>query len=63
MLRKQRLSHDVASDRGQLLFLLLDRGDLDFFFARDRFFRKRGIEQHIRKQVHPQFHIRLHDFD
>ena len=48
MLRKKRLSHDVARDAGQLFFLLLDRSDLDFLFARDRFFRESGIEQHVR---------------
>jgi hypothetical protein len=54
MLRKKRLSHDVARDRSQLLFLLLDRCDLDFFFTRDRLLRHGRVKQHIREQVHAE---------
>src|SRR5437867_7956049 len=63
MLGKERLSHDVACHRSQLLFLLPDRGELNFLFARDRFFWERGIEQDVRKQIQAQFHIWLHDVD
>ena len=63
MLGKERLSHDVACHRSQLLFLLPDRGELNFLFARDRFFWERGIEQDVRKQIQAQFHIGLHDVD
>ena len=51
MSRKERLPHDVARNGRQLLLLLLDRGDLNFFFSRDRFFRHGRVEQHIRKQL------------
>ena len=63
VLRKKRLSHNVARDTGQLFFLLLDRGDLDFLFSRDRFLRERGVEQHVGQQAHAQFHIGLHHID
>ena len=53
----------LRATAGQLLLLLLDRGDLDFFFARDRLLRERRVEQHVREQVHAQFHIGLHDID
>ena len=51
MLREERLPHNVARNGCQLLFLLLDGGDLNFFFSRDRFFRHGRVEQHIRKQL------------
>ena len=63
MLRKERLPHDVTRNRSQLLFLLLDGGDLDFLFTRDRLLRHRGVEQHIREQVQTQFHVGLGDID
>ncbi len=63
MLWEKRLPHDVARDRRQLLFLLLDRGDLDFFLTRDRFFRHGRVQQYVRKQFDAQFYIGFRDFD
>ena len=63
MLLKKRLSHDVARDRGQLLLLLFDPGELDFFFARDRLLRHGRVEQNIGEQIHAEFQIGLRDID
>ena len=45
MLGEKRLPHDIARNGRQLFFLLLDRSDLDFLFARDRLLRHGGVEQ------------------
>ena len=63
MLREKRLPHDVACDCCQLFILLLNRGDLDFFFTGDRFFRHCGIEQDVREQVHAEFQVGLHHIE
>src|SRR6266436_4201308 len=55
MLRKECLPHDVAGNRGQLLFLLLDRGHLNFFLARDCFFRERRVENTSESRSTPNF--------
>jgi hypothetical protein len=60
---EKRLPQYVARDRRQLLFLLLDCGDLDFFLTRDRFFRHGRVQQYVRKQFDTQLHIGLGDFD
>ena len=63
MLWEKRLPHDVARHRRQLLFLLLDRGDLDFFLTRNRFFRHGRVHQYVRKQFDAELHIGFGDFD
>ena len=63
MFRKERLPHDIARHGRQLLFLLLNSGNLDFFFSRNRFFRHGCVEQNVRKQFNTQLHIGLGDID
>ena len=63
MLREKRLPQNVARYCRQLLFLLLNSSDLDFSFARDRFFRHGRVEQNVREQVHAQFQIGFGDVD
>ena len=63
MLRKERLPQDVARDGGELLFVVLDPGELHFFFPRDGFFRHRRIQQNVGEQVHAESQIGLRDIE
>ena len=51
MLPKERLAHDIARDRRELLLVFLDSGKLHFLFARDRFLRHGRVQQNIGEQV------------
>ncbi len=60
MISKECLAQNVACDCRQLFLFLFDPGNLNFFFARDRFLRKVRVEQDVREQIDGGFQIRFH---
>ena len=55
--------HGIPRHGGDLFVLRFDRSNLVFLFARDFFFRKRGVRQHVGQNVHAQTEVGLHYLD
>ena len=59
MTNEQCFAQNIARHRGRLLFFLLDAGNLNLFFARNRALRHGGVKQNIGEKVDCKFQVRL----
>ena len=56
-------AHGMARDRGDLLVLGRDRGNLVFLFAGDFLFGESCVDQHVGQNVHAEPQVRFHHLD
>ncbi len=56
-------AQDVSSDGGELFLFVLDAGELNFFFPRDRGLGHGGIQENVREQLACESEIGLGDIE
>src|SRR5947209_18773148 len=61
MIAEKRVAQNIASDRGELLLVFLDPGELHFPFPLNRSLGESRVQENVGEQFDPEVKIRLGD--